>query len=88
MARRYIPNEDTTYVLFRNLRLDIFTSPRGGPQIYPNEDKTVGLFKTWDFYKSMCYVLGGPQIYPNEDKTACLFKNLRLEIFTSPRAMS
>ena len=46
---RYIPNEDKTAELFKNLRLEIFASPCDilwAVLIYiPHEDKTVRLFK-------------------------------------------
>ena len=42
---RYIPNEDKTGDLFKNLRLEIFASPKVVLRYIPNEDPTAGLFK-------------------------------------------
>ena len=81
---RYIPHEDKTAGLFKNLRLKIFASPCDISKVVlryiPNEDKTAELFKNLrlEIFASPCDILWAVLIYiPHEDKTVRLFKNLR-----------
>ena len=67
---RDIPNEDKTFSLFKNLRLEIFASlcviPKVVSRDIPNEDKRTGLFKNFRLEILQVHVLNHrvPQRYP------------------------
>ena len=77
-----IPNPVTLAEIFSKSIKEVLNPKLGRRQRRPDS------LRTFNFYKSMCYVLVVLGYIPNEDKTVGLAKNLRLEIFTSPCDMS